>query len=189
MVYDLAHWKEPRKVIGWDLTENQYQLEGVSHAIEIARSLNLPWSKMKSSTILDFGCGTGRVARALSLMFRQVWAYDPQRACVLICPKECQPFKGRLQNLFYTSSLPAKKFDYVCSYGVIEHLNDEMQVKAMHQIFSCLNETGKAFIRWSPWNNKQIAKMVGYITSESDKRVYHGVYGHKDVNFHKAKVL
>jgi len=192
MVYDLAHWEEPRNVIGWDLTENQYQLEGVAYAIDIVRSLNLSWKEMAQSTILDFGCGTGRVARPLSLMFREAWAYDPQRNCILVALKECRSTQANggsiaLGNLFYTSQLPKKKFDYVCSTGVMEHLDEELQTKTMKEIFGCLKENGRALIRWSPWNNHRIVEMLGYVHEKNEPRIFQGVYRHEDITLLQKK--
>jgi 2-polyprenyl-3-methyl-5-hydroxy-6-metoxy-1,4-benzoquinol methylase len=129
MPFTQDHWRSPRKTIA-----NKYQNDDIAYAthgaivaMECIRRLHAGASISPSMTLLEYGCGTGRIARPLAGYFRTVVGYDPVIECVELARKECavpQP------NLFYTNvsdDLQTASFDVVASINVLEHLVEEDQ--------------------------------------------------------------
>ena len=119
----LEHWRDPRGTIACRHKANDfaYALHGAQMAAYVLRYLDLRPSELRGMTCLDYGCGTGRIARVLASHFGQVYAYDPQSACMEEAAKECPEIP--IPNLaLVRQPVPA---DVAVSVNVLEHLDDE----------------------------------------------------------------
>jgi len=165
MVFGLDHWSMPRAKIGFDLTDAQYFFEGMANAVSVMKALALPFEKMAASSILDFGCGTGRTSRPLSLFFRRVVGYDPQADCIAAAKSECPPFglcrETKFKNLAYMSEAPDESFDFACSIGVFEHLKEEDCEKALRLLHSLMKNESWAVLRVPAFGSPAVERILG----------------------------
>lgn len=125
MPYDLDHWRNPRKTIATIHQHNDiaYATHGAKTAIEVIRGLDIPYEEAKGLRLLDYGCGTGRIARVLTSWFGHVTAWDPVPECIALARTECPGIN--FHNLTLISSLENLQtgwFNAACSVNVMEHL-------------------------------------------------------------------
>jgi len=122
MPFPLEHWRDPRGTIACTHKDDDmaYMLHGAQMAAYALRFLNLRPSVLQGMTCIDYGCGTGRIARVLASHFKHVFAYDPQPACMAAAKKECQAIP--IHNL--TFGLPSAADVAVC-VNVLEHLDTD----------------------------------------------------------------
>lgn len=83
-------------------------------AFRIIEKLNI----QEDETVLDFGCAKGYLVKALRLLFREAYGYDVSEYALSDAPHEIKKY------LF--NFLPDKKFDWVISKDVLEHVPYEM---------------------------------------------------------------
>lgn len=138
MRFDAKRWSEPRKSIATGLNDIQYATHGALIAVEVLKYFKEHPSHFKDKSLLDFGCGTGRIARILSKAFAKVEAYDPSRQCYDLACTEC-PSTERMgfHNVTYHNRL-----DYVgiCDYGissnVFEHIDGDYLLEVWNDFIS-----------------------------------------------------
>ena len=73
------------------------------------------------ATILDFGCGIGKLATLTAHAFPQstVYGYDISSKCIEIARKKW----GHIENLFFSNELPSKRyFDLIIAANVFHHI-------------------------------------------------------------------
>ena len=128
MPFPLEHWRNPRGTIACSHQHDDmaYMLHGAQMAAYALRYLGLPLGKVADLTCLDYGCGTGRIARVLASYFKHVHAYDPQPACMEAARKECPAIP--IRNL--TIGLPDRADVAVC-VNVLEHLDTDRAAAAL----------------------------------------------------------
>ena len=121
----LHHWVRPRDAIATRLAHNDlaYATHGALQAMEVLAQLDLTPSVLKSMTILDYGCGTGRVGRVLTPLFDHVYAYDPVVEVVRHGLTEAAPVTIHNHTMqHHLGNIP--EVDVGFSVNVIEHLSD-----------------------------------------------------------------
>src|SRR5208283_3179326 len=91
MTFPLDHWRDPRATIAtrYQKSDIDYITHGGLVAMEVVRGLQIPPDRAGRMTLLDFGCGTGRISRILAGYFGKVIAYDPVQECIEVGKKEC----------------------------------------------------------------------------------------------------
>lgn len=124
MPFDQDHWRSPRKTIA-----NKYQNDDIAYAthgalvaMECIRRLQAETSIRPSMSLLEYGCGTGRIARPLAGYFQKVVGYDPVVECVDLARKECVVPQPGLSYTNRVEDLQPASFDVVTSINVLEHL-------------------------------------------------------------------
>ena len=149
----LSYWETPRESIACTYKNNDiaYATSGMHAAATVLKYLNVSFGELQNSTILDFGCGTGRVARPLSFFFKRVIAYDPVQSCIDTAKTEC---KVSTPNIRYTSVLPTGDIcDFCCAVNVLEHLSQEDQTNALNLIKRNVKPQGRIVLWYSPDDN------------------------------------
>ncbi len=148
----LSYWSNPRDSIASKYKDFPvaYATSGFHAAYEVLRYLNTTMPYLKTCTLLDYGCGTGRVTRPLSFFFKQVVGYDPVSECIQTATSECEPLI--IGNLGYTSTFPIEGplFDFCCSINVLEHLSYEDQCIALINMKKSVKPEGKLVLWYSP---------------------------------------
>lgn len=162
MAFDKQHWNDPRLTIATIYKDNDYGY--VMHAAktvsEIERHINLPPKELATTTILDYGCGTGRMSVILSYKFKTVLGYDPTPNCILMAEEDRTKVNFNCNNLTFTTDntklVPA---DYTCSVSVLEHLDEQAFLLAIRDIAD--NTKIGAVLWYSTRNNPLMVHFVG----------------------------
>ncbi len=151
MTFGLDRWRSPRATIAnrYEHNDAGYALSGMRLASDIIRKLEYRPSQLRVMRALDFGCGTGRVSRPLSLFFAETVGYDPSPECIetaraetLAC--DLPPMASRLH---FVSEIPGSLFDVVVCTCVLWHLPPEEQADAFRQICGCVKPGGCAVVQ------------------------------------------
>ena len=149
MPFDLNHWRKPRQTIATRFKDDDisYATHGALVAMECVRRLGIPGSKAASMHLLDYGCGTGRMARVLSGYFGKVTAFDPVSECISTGINECSI---PIHNIAYTDQvdhLPLGAYDVIVSVNVLEHLKPEDQ-QIMLKTIKRVAKPGAVLLLW-----------------------------------------
>jgi 2-polyprenyl-3-methyl-5-hydroxy-6-metoxy-1,4-benzoquinol methylase len=170
---DLHRWQQPRKSIATRFEKNDmgYATDGAIGANLIYSMFDITPSITKTLTILDYGCGTGRICRPLISLFKTVYAYDPSPECIEQFKVENLQCDRKFTNLVITTNLDdIPKCDLAFSINVIEHLS----VKTATTMISNLRSKGITKIVMDYSINKNFEVMKEFLTLEEielDKRV------------------
>lgn len=126
MIHNLDYWNNPRGSIAAKYYKNDfaYATSGGMGALGTVSFLPIPANELKKYTILDYGCGTGRVARPLSMIFRGVFGYDPNVECIkefAIENTKADVARGNIKFSHDWKDIP--EVDYACCINVVEHLS------------------------------------------------------------------
>ena len=126
MTFDLDHWRNPRATIATSLRHNDlaYATHGALQVGVVLRKLGkLP---APGATLLDYGCGTGRIGRCAASLWGLVHGYDPVKECIITGINEAFPLA--VPNLTLTSDWSTvPECDYGMSVNVMEHLSRPAQ--------------------------------------------------------------
>lgn len=132
----IKHWDHPRKTIAIGLSDLDYATHGANLAMQVLNHLDMKPSELHLASFLDYGCGTGRVARPLSNIFGHVFGYDPNQPVIKEALATTQNHSiGYVRQLpHFDHKLPGRKFDYGCSINVMEHLSHKHQLKMIEDL-------------------------------------------------------
>ena len=158
MTFGLEHWRKPRQTIATRYKDDDisYATHGGLIAMECVRRLDIPGKRAASMHLLDYGCGTGRMARVLSGYFAKVTAFDPVSECIAEGIKECSI---PIHNIVYTDRsdhLLPSTFDVVVSVNVIEHLNGSDQHTMLENIRRVAKPGSPVLLWYSIRSNRQV---------------------------------
>ena len=114
---------------------------------------------LRNASILDFGCGWGRLSRIFYYFtaYSDLIAVDPWINSIMECHK-CGLKENYLQSAYIPDSLPidkAIKFDFAYSFSVFTHLNQHAAKACLQTISNHLSSNGLAIITVRPpefWN-------------------------------------
>lgn len=150
MTFSLSHWKNPRKTIAtkYEKDDFAYAIHGAHQAVEVLKHLNLRPSEAAKMVALDYGCGTGRIARVMSPMFSWVFAWDPVQECVEQGYREGANLPKSGMTLTHRwDDVRDARFDVIVSVNVIEHLTPADQ-RAMISRIKSVAKPGSRLLLW-----------------------------------------
>lgn len=182
-VSDLDHWSDPRARIANGFVNNDlgYATSGFRIAADILRALATPLPLLRTKSLLDFGCGTGRVTRPLSYFFGGTVGYDPNAECIRKADEEtarCNvpaatkrvsgrsvevPPRLACPNLVFVNSVqPLEEYDVVVCIATLYHLSPDEQTLAQDLIVDALRPGGVAVLHYRADRcRKLIARLWG----------------------------
>lgn len=159
----IDHWKDPRGTIAYHYKDNDYGY--VFHAssilIDILEFTNLSILNCKTIKVLDYGCGTGRIARQMALTGAHVEAYDPVKECIEESKNEFKKIgKGYKTPKIITDQLEniSNNFDLIFSVSVLEHLDTNDFNIAISNMENLLKENGTILLWIHVLKNSQFCK-------------------------------
>jgi 2-polyprenyl-3-methyl-5-hydroxy-6-metoxy-1,4-benzoquinol methylase len=156
MLFELDHWNDPKKNIGGSQNDIIEQVTGARIAMDIIFCSGLKKSDYRKMSILDYGCGTGRVARVMAQLSNMVYGYEPNQTCFEISKDKNNliEFIGKPTYVNDISHLNNHKFDFIYSTNVIEHLSFETQIELLNNIIEYSKDNGLLVISYSTSKNK-----------------------------------
>jgi SAM-dependent methyltransferase len=103
----------------------EFFASGVSHVDKVLAVLKTSYGFVPNGTALDFGCGVGRITRALSPHFEKVVGLDIAPGMLEEAKRNC--LTSGLSNIEYDISLNEERlrpeiYDFVHSYIVLQHI-------------------------------------------------------------------
>ncbi len=134
-------------------------------------------------SILDVGCGSGRLARAFAGKQVEYVGIDNSLKLISIASQEhagkgMHFFKGDITAVDDISILKSKKFDHIFMIAVLHHIpSQELRVKTVFRIGRLLKQGGSMVISvWNMWNQ---ARYTGLIA----KYAFGKLFGNNDYDF------
>lgn len=166
-MFNKEHWNNPRKTISNQYENNDfgYVQHGVKQFIELLSWLNCSINDLNDKTILDYGCGTGRLVRNCSISFKKAVGYDPVENCIKEAFTETSKCKNLIDGskIFFTNKFSdvVEKFDIVVCTNVFEHLSYTDCEIALNNIKSVLKPNSKTFLLLHKRRNEKFIKDFG----------------------------
>jgi SAM-dependent methyltransferase len=128
------------------------------HTLNFVRSIAYYFSKytgetLENKTILDFGCGYGRIARLMYYFTNpdNFFAVDPWDKSLEICNAD-----GLIKNFYLSDYLPAqlptgdKKFSLIYAFSVFTHLSEKATRISLNTLLNHLEPNGLLVITIRP---------------------------------------
>jgi cyclopropane fatty-acyl-phospholipid synthase-like methyltransferase len=175
MPFTQDHWKNPRHTIAtkYEHDDFAYAIHGAWQAVEVLQKLNLKPSEAKTLSLLDYGCGTGRISRVLAKMFGKVVGYDPVKETIACGLKEGANLPSL--DLVLTSdwkTVENQKFDIAISVNVIEHLSEQYQDEMLSNLKRVTDKNSRLLIWYCMERNKKMMeKHFGEFVGQMDEGV------------------
>ena len=135
----------------------------LGQSLDFVRSAAYNYSKitgkgLEGASILDFGCGYGRLARLMYYFTEEenYWGVDPWDRSIQICNDD-----GLNKNFHVSDYLPEelplgdKKFDFIFAFSVFTHLSRRATITCLNTISKYIKDDGVMLITIRPieyWN-------------------------------------
>jgi len=110
----------------------------------------LPWV-VPGSTVLDLGCGIGRIARYVAPHCRTLWAVDVSEPMLALAAEHLEGLTNvRFARVADTTvpDVPDGSIDFVYSVLVLQHLEREDAFCLMEDVARMLRPGAAAFVTW-----------------------------------------
>jgi SAM-dependent methyltransferase len=126
-----------------------FYASGAEYIGDIVRRLKAATGKAPSGRALDFGCGTGRLAEAMTAHAQSVTGYD-------ISPGMLEQARKRQGKASYTDVLPAGPFDWINSFIVFQHIPPERGLKLIEDLLARLAPGGLVSLHVTAWRDEHL---------------------------------
>ena len=100
---------------------------------------------------LDFGCGTGRLAKAMTRHASSVVGYD-------ISPGMLKEARRSGGDVTYTDTLPDGPFDWINSFIVFQHIPPERGLALLEQLLDRLAPGGHVSLQLTVWREARLRR-------------------------------
>jgi SAM-dependent methyltransferase len=125
----------------------QFYASGPFHIDPIARDLEKLTGRLPSGRALDFGCGVGRLAEAMT-------AYADEVTGVDISPGMLALARARGGKATYVDEVPAGPFDWINSFIVFQHIPPERGEAIIEDLLARLAMGGVVSLQLTVWRDK-----------------------------------
>jgi SAM-dependent methyltransferase len=127
---------------------------------------------LDNKSILDFGCGYGRIARLMYYFTNSenFFGVDPWDRSIEICRSD-----GLERNFLLSDYLPvdlptgSRKFSLIYAFSVFTHLSDRATVRSIETLLQHLESSGVLVITIRPveyWNLDNNARQLGVVEQQ-----------------------
>lgn len=124
--------------------KDTFDLRGEQHANELKRLIE------PNFVVLDLGCGIGRVEKFLAPHCKEIHGVDVSEKMLKLARKNVT-----YENVYFhknngrdLSIFPDKKFDFVFSIAVLQHIEKEDAIFYLMEIYRVLKANGKAYLQF-----------------------------------------
>lgn len=135
---------DPKKKDGkWN--RDDFFLTGEKEVHDLLLKVKCMGEEIKFGTVLDFGCGVGRLSRALSMRFKKVIAVDVSISML----NEAHKTNRHIHNIDFLhnpaedlSVIPADSIDFIYSNIVLQHMPKNRQIIYIREFCRVLHPKG-----------------------------------------------
>lgn len=151
-IHTKGYWSDPRATIANKYQDNDYGyvFHATSILVDIIILAEINPSEYYQKKILDYGCGTARVARQVALTGAHVEAYDPVVECVEEATKEYEKIRsGNFPPpgvITFNLEEVSNEFDLIYSVNVLEHLQEDDFYLAIENIEDRMRDGGVSLL-------------------------------------------
>jgi SAM-dependent methyltransferase len=100
-------------------------------------------------SVLDFGCGVGRLTRAISVRAERVVGYDISPGML------AEARKLKLADATFTTEMPDQEFDWVVSHIVFQHIPPARGYRIFDQLLQRIARVGVFSIQFTTFKEKK----------------------------------
>jgi SAM-dependent methyltransferase len=126
---------------------DEFYASGSFHIDPIVADLARLVGKPPSGRALDFGCGVGRLAEAMTAYADEVVGYD-------ISPGMLELARARKGKATYVDALPDGPFDWINSFIVFQHIPPERGLEILRQLLARLAVGGAVSLQLTVWRDQ-----------------------------------
>jgi len=127
------------------------------------------------SSILDVGCGNGRLLEVLENKKINYLGVDNSEELIVLAKKNYPNYDFKVMDILNLESID-KKFDLVISVAVLHHLpGRELRIKALEQLKQVANKQ-IIFSVWKMWGNQKYQKYLF-------KNIWQKIFGQSQLDF------
>ena len=126
-----------------------FYASGEAHIGDIVRRLTILTGKRPGGRALDFGCGTGRLARAMCDHAGPVTGYD-------ISPGMLAEARKRGGKATYVDALPDGPFDWINSFIVFQHIAPTRGLAILEDLLARLADDGVVSLHLTVWRDARV---------------------------------
>jgi ubiquinone/menaquinone biosynthesis C-methylase UbiE len=134
-----------------------------------ARELKSELLVKELSPVLDFGCGTGALAKYFDA--KSYVGLDPIEGCIRKARNRNPEHKFMIGDSSDLSEFPENAFTACISWGVLHHLTDEQVIDSLFAIKRILRSHGK-FIALEPVSTMNSSRDIRNFFMEFDRGAY-----------------
>ena len=131
-----------------------FYASGDQYIADVVRRLKAATGKQPGGRALDFGCGTGRLAEAMTRYAREVTGYD-------ISPGMLAQARKRNGKATYVDALPAGPFDWINSFIVFQHVPPARGLALIEDLLARLAPGGLISLHVTVWREDHLKPQQG----------------------------
>lgn len=126
-----------------------FYASGAEYIADIAHRLQAATGKPPQGRALDFGCGAGRLAEAMTAYATQVTGVD-------ISPGMLDEARKRGGKAAYVETLPDGPFDWINSFIVLQHIAPARGLKLIEDLLARLAPGGLVSLHVTIWREAHL---------------------------------
>jgi SAM-dependent methyltransferase len=114
------------------------------------------------ASVLDVGCGNGRLLKILTEQNIKYVGVDQSESLIKICQEKYPEHKFAVEDILNLGNLSDYNFDYVFCIAVLHHLpGASLRLQALKQLKNKIKQGGKIILTvWNMWPQEKYRKMV-----------------------------
>jgi SAM-dependent methyltransferase len=125
----------------------QFYASGAFHIRPVAEDLQKLTGELPHGRALDFGCGVGRLAEAMTAYASEVTGVD-------ISPGMLELARARGSKVTYVDQIPDGPFDWINSFIVFQHIPPARGEQIIEQLLARLAPGGMVSLQLTVWREK-----------------------------------